>query len=292
MASKVRIKNIIRDLEEIERECLPDSMRKTEGADGGQNPTNLDAYGATKRDLQNFLKELEEGIAERDKVLEEFGRCQKAIELRTANDKLLETCKSKYKELQGIYEKEASKKKPKYTPEDLESMGNLVKLFGDEIEDLENAHNKRGKEKKQTFARDLKDQRMADRDAKVAEAKREGREIEPEQAQPISAQTQAFMERKAEHDLQFGKAQDEILDGVKRLRNIADGMNNELDAQDLMINDIEKQMDKVNDKFKVSNKQLKALVRETGGTSRWCVLLFLFVILIALVGYMFNLFTF
>jgi len=292
MASKVRIKNMIRDLEEIERECLPDSMRKTEGADGGLNPSNMDAFAATKRDLQNFLKELEDGINERDKVLEEFGRCQKAIELRTANDKLLETCKSKYKELQAIYEKEASKKKPKYTPEDLESMGNLVKLFGEEIEDLENGHNKRGKEKKQTFARDLNDQRKAEKAEKAAEAKREGREPEPEQAQPISAQTQAFLERKAEHDLEFNKAQDEMLDGVKRIRGIAEGIGNELEAQELMINDIDKQMDKVNDKFKVSNKQLKALVRATGGTSRWCVLLFLFIILIALIGYMFNLFTF
>jgi hypothetical protein len=162
MASKVRIKNMIKDLEEIERECLPDSMRNPQGAEGGQNETNLDAFGAVKRDLQNFLKELEAGIAERDKVLEEFGRCQKAIELRTENDKLLERCKGKYKELQGIHEKEAAKKKPKYTPEDLESMGNLVKLFGEEMDDLENAHNKRGKEKKQTFARDLRDQRLAD----------------------------------------------------------------------------------------------------------------------------------
>jgi len=291
MASKVRIKNMIRDLEEIERECLPDSMRKTEGADGGQNPTNMDAFAATKRDLQNFLKELEDGINERDKVLEEFGRCQKAIELRTANDKLLETCKKKYNELQGIYEKEASKKKPKYTPEDLESMGNLVKLFGEEIEDLENGHNKRGKEKKQTFARDLQGQRMAEKAERADEAKRQGRDPEPEQAQPMSAQTPAFMERKAESDVQFAKAETEMLEGVIRLHGIADGIGNELQAQELIIEDIDKQMDKVNDKFKVSNKQLKALVRATGGTSRWCVLLFLFIILIALIGYMFNLFT-
>jgi t-SNARE complex subunit (syntaxin) len=128
--------------------------------------------------------------------------------------------------------------------------------------------------------------------AKQDQARKEGREPEPEAQQPISAQTQAFLERKAEHDLEFGKAQEEMLDGVKRLNQLAQGIGNELDAQELMITDIDKQMDKVNDKFKVSNKQLKKLVRDTGGTSRWCVLLFLFVILIALVGYMFNLITF
>eukprot|EP00475_Leptophrys_vorax_P006210 TRINITY_DN13817_c1_g1_i1.p1 TRINITY_DN13817_c1_g1~~TRINITY_DN13817_c1_g1_i1.p1 ORF type:complete len:293 (+),score=84.16 TRINITY_DN13817_c1_g1_i1:26-904(+) len=292
MTSRVKIKNLIRDLEVIERECLPDSMRKNDDGEGGQNQSNVDAFTAAKRDLGNLLKELEEGIMERDKVVEEFGRCQKSVELRTANEKLLGSCTSKYEDLKSIYEKEASKKKPKYSEEQLKAMGEFVQLAGEEMQSLENAHNKRGKEKKQTFARDLRDQRAADRAVQVELARNEGREIEPQQNQPVSAQTQAFLEQKAEHDLEFGKDQDDILQGVIRLRLLAEQIGNELDAQDLMINDIDKEMDTLVDKFKVSNKQLKALVRDSGGTSRWCVLLFLFIILIALVGYMFNLISF
>lgn len=195
---------------------------------------------------------------------------------------------------------------PKYTPEDLDSMKNLVTLYGDEIVELERAHNNRGKEKKQDFARNMRDQRRAERifsyseilisliigDAADSQARAEGRPPEVGRPQPVTAQTQAFLERKAEHDLEFAKAEDEMLEGARRLRGIAEGINTELEAQEMIINDIEKQMDKVDSKFKVSNKALKKLVRETGGTSRWCVILVLFLILLGLVGYMFNLFSF
>lgn len=109
MANKVKLKNMIRDLEQIERECLPESMRQGDKVEGDNQ--QLDAFGAAKRDLMNFLKDLEEGIKERESILAEFGRCQKAIEIKSANDKLLDSAKKKHKELTIAYEKEAGKKK-------------------------------------------------------------------------------------------------------------------------------------------------------------------------------------
>jgi hypothetical protein len=56
-----------------------------------------------------------------------------------------------------------------------------------------------------------------------------------------------------------------------------------------MMEDIDQQMDKVSSRLKVSNKRLKQLVAETGGTARYCYLLTTLIILLALVGYIVNL---
>jgi hypothetical protein len=279
---------MIAELEVIEKECLPDSMRQN---DKGNSPNEkLDAFVATRRDLGLMMKELEDGIKERDAVFEEFGRCAKVVELKSANDRMLERVKEKHKELTTIYEKEASKRKSKYTPEDLDSMKNIVSLFGEEITDLENDHNKRKKEVKEDFARKLRDQRKAEREKLMQEAKAAGKELDPVKAEPLSAQTMAFLEKKAEHDIKFQEKEEEMYQGVVRLRGIAEGINTEIQAQEVMLNDIEKQMDKVDQKFKVSNKMLKKFVKESGGGTRWCVLIFLFLVFLALVGYMFNFF--
>lgn len=284
MASRYKIRVLIQDLEQIERECLPESQRVNETAASGAK--DLDAFKIAKRNLTNFTKELEEGIEEREKVIEEFGRCPRAVELRQRNEALMKSVDAEYTNLKKAYEKEASKRKNKMSEEDKESLKTLVELFGERISDLKDRAAGRQKEKKLDFARNLMVSRAEEREREMKEL---GKKFpDPKETGPLSQQTQEFLTRKEAHDADFDRKLDHIQGGIQRVGNIARDIGNELDVQEKMMEDIDTHMDAVDAKFRANNRQLKRLVAQSGGNSRICILMTLLLVLFALVAYIFN----
>jgi hypothetical protein len=83
---------------------------------------------------------------------------------------------------------------------------------------------------------------------------------------------------------------DQILSKLFGLGNIANDINAELKSQNDQLDDLENHMTKVDDNLKKNNRMLKKFVEQSGGGTRWCILIFLFLILMGLIGYIFNLF--
>jgi len=81
---------------------------------------------------------------------------------------------------------------------------------------------------------------------------------------------------------------DEILRGMTELKDIATTMSIEIKTTTELANQVGEAMDNTIANFKSSNQRLKEILEESGGLTRWCPMLICVILLIALVGYMFN----
>jgi len=108
--------------------------------------------------------------------------------------------------------------------------------------------------------------------------------------QPLTEQEQKFYtevdEAKAEQDLML----DDIMKGMSELKSIAIDMNTSIKTTTAMIEEIDEKMDGTIANFKTANKRLQEILEESGGMSRWCPMLICIILLLALVGYMFQMF--
>ena len=108
---------------------------------------------------------------------------------------------------------------------------------------------------------------------------------------------------------------DVISQGLDDLQELAIDMNKELDTQKVLLEETDIQMDKTKDKFQQANVQLKDILDRSGaclsflflhmsnqdlvdclmllslgGMTRWCPFMVCMIFLLALVGYMVNIF--
>lgn len=283
MASASKIRGLIRELESIEKECLPQGQINPGAVDGG---VSVSPFEAAKESLVLTLQELDEGVAERTRVLEEQGRGQKAIELRHLNQKLLEKAKHDYEDLKRIHAKEVGKTgfiKSKYTAEELARWEEFMGIFAEKINAIETEHMSRANKGKRNDAARRMQAERAERNANGGGAARGG-------GGQASEQTQAFLNQVQEHDQKFDLMAAEILSGVQKLRAQAEDINVELDVQDKQIEELDEVMDMVENKFIRNNKQMKELLEKTGGSANWCFRITLFVVFMGLIAYMLNIF--
>jgi len=105
---------------------------------------------------------------------------------------------------------------------------------------------------------------------------------------PLSEQQQAFIQESIERDQLLDQKLDVILQGVKQLGQIAYDVNEELVKQEVMLDEIEQKMDKLQDKLESRNAQMKKILEASGGAQRWCPILILAVIFLALLGYIYT----
>jgi len=71
---------------------------------------------------------------------------------------------------------------------------------------------------------------------------------------------------------------------------MATDINQELDKQNAMLDEVEHKIDNVTDKLVSRNAQMKKILEDSGGIQRWCPVLILLIILLALLGYIYTAF--
>jgi len=107
-------------------------------------------------------------------------------------------------------------------------------------------------------------------------------------AAPMSAQEQAFMEQRDQAYVE----QDEILDiiskGLDELLEIGEDINKTLVLQEHMLDEVEKKVERNIVLLQGANQRLKTMLEETGGLERWCPILILGIVLLALIGYIYT----
>ena len=87
---------------------------------------------------------------------------------------------------------------------------------------------------------------------------------------------------------QQDKMLEEISRGLDELKEIATEANKHLTIQKAMLDQVDEKMDQTIKGFKTANQRLKTMLDESGGMSRWCPVIICLVVLLALVGYIFN----
>jgi len=82
--------------------------------------------------------------------------------------------------------------------------------------------------------------------------------------------------------------QSEIEKGVDELKQISISIGKNLKTQEAMLKEADEKIDRNIEKVKNANARLAEIVEASGGMTRWCPILICVVVLLALVGYIFN----
>jgi len=140
-----------------------------------------------------------------------------------------------------------------------------------------------------------REERRAKREKRKKGKKEDGEldELGDDGKEPVqmSAQEQAFMEARdvalAEQDLII----DEISKGLDELLELGEDMNKTIQMQNHMLAEVEKKVDSNLEKLRNVNQRLKTILDQTGGLERWCPMIVLAIVLLALGGYIFTITT-
>ena len=79
--------------------------------------------------------------------------------------------------------------------------------------------------------------------------------------------------------------------GLDDLKDLADGMNKNFDVQSAMLGEVKLNLDNQTANMKTANMRLDDVLQRSGGVTRWCPRIIGLIILLALIGYLFQLFT-
>jgi len=237
------------------------------------------------------------------------GRDQATIRLYSDNSKVLKQAGETWQQMKDILMKDESKHR--LDDKQLADRKKIMTILAKEIQDLsnKNAHVKgpretaeqktlRGRQedraRKRREEKTKREERRKRREGKDGDTDKKNEpdiEILDEEmrpVQPISEQEQKFFDRVDEAKAEQDQMLDEIMKGMGDLKNIAIDMNMSIKTTEAMVEEIGDKMDGTIANFKTANKRLQEILEESGGLSRWCPMLICLIILIALVGYMFQ----
>jgi DNA repair exonuclease SbcCD ATPase subunit len=297
-----RLENMIVDLKVIKSTLLGQQVdeKRLEEMKG------FDDFQKKKMALNLFLGDLRkeiERLCEMKKNLgEEKDRDTNTIKLESANRKKLQEAMGMFNEVKKTLMADLKKHesgKSKLEEKDIEDRKQMVAVFAREIQELTKKNSRvkgvqgQASEEESELAksrREARRQKKEEEKARRARRKKKGEPEEPaEEPQPMSAEEQEFMKQ---HDQNI-KDQDELLDeiskGMDELKQIGLDMNKTLTIQNQMLEVIEEKVDINNEKLKNANKRLKDIMEQSGGMTVWCPRMICLVLLLGLLGYVFNL---
>jgi hypothetical protein len=309
---------MLTDLKVMRNDLLPDSKESQRDAELKE----MDPFTRAKTQLHDILRPLTKEVERLQELRSNApdGRDKATIQLYTENANKLKEAGDIWKSLKEIIQKDEAKKK--VDEKTITDRKKMVTILGKEIQDLsgKNAHIKPAKETEtlktlRGRAEEKGRRRREDRNRGRAKKKKEEEEQDEADAAagikkkkkkadegpavdiqdddmramaPASPEEDKFFamveEAKQEQDAML----DEILKGMTELKDIAVTMNTEIKVTTELANQIGEKMDDTIATFKSSNARLKEILDESGGLTRWCPMLICVILLIALVGYMFN----
>jgi len=310
---------MLNDLKVMRNELLPESQDAQRDAELKE----MDPFTRTKTLLHDILRPLAKEVERLHELRLKApdGRDKNTIQLYTENASKLKEAGDLWTKMKEIIQKDEAKKKVE--EKTLNDRKKMMTILAKEIQDLsnKNAHVRAPAKESETLnalrgraeekgRRRREDRQRRDRKKKKEEAEQdaadeaagkkkkkktgeEGPDVDIQEdelrpMQPASAEEEKFFAQVEEAKQEQDAMLDEIIKGMTELKDIATTMNIEIKATTELANQVGDAMDNTIATFKSSNQRLKEILDETGGLTRWCPMLICIVLLIALVGYLFN----
>jgi len=291
------------DLNVIRAELLPDEKEKARQ----EEMKTFDDFQRKKHSLNTLLQDIHKDVDRLNELRKRLGHEERdttTIRLQSDNNERLHEALEQFNALKDQLQKDSQKTgKKKLSEKELADRRHLVVLLGEDIKELTNQNSRvkvpidedeavvaqRIERRKQ---RDLEARERREKSRKSRKSKNESGIDEGDFAEmnniPVSAQEVAFEEKVAHNMADQDKMLAEISAGLDELKELATEANKQLTVQKAMLEQVEEKMEDTTRQFKTANKRLKNLLEESGGMSRWCPLLLLAVVILALVGYAFH----
>jgi len=178
---------------------------------------------------------------------------------------------------------------------ELTEQNNRVKESGPKtVDELSAAADRAAESKQQPGGRKGRSDRAARKERRDAK-KGKGGAMELDDSdfrdiKPASEQEQKFMDQVQANVKEQDEMLDEISKGLDELKELSIDMNKQLTIQNQMIGEVSDEMDKTIEKFKSANGKLKDILDDQGGMTRWCPMIVCICLLLALLGYLFQMF--
>jgi len=303
-----KLANIIKDLDQIEK----DMGSAETNIKRGEEMKGFDDFQKAKAELNYFLADLSKEMNVLDEMKKSTADGQRdtnQIKMMGENAKKLKKGTDMWNALKKQLaedEKRFEKGKLKgMEAKDMEERAKSLQLLGDEIVHLANRNSRVRPISDSISDPTLRERREARRERKKerqrarAERRRKrgkssaGEEDDKdsdEDGEPkaMSQEEQEFMKKHEENLADQDELLSEIEKGVDELKQISISIGRNLKTQEAMLKEADEKIDRNIEKVKNANARLAEIVEASGGMTRWCPILICLVVLIALVGYIFN----
>lgn len=313
MAETRKIGVIVADLKKMKVALVGEDGDGTELTE--EELKTMDKFQKKKRELNLALKRLREDTAKLTELRRAKGDepDKNVIALMAENNKTIQTSGEAWKELKRILQDDSKNEKmaKKLGEKELSNRTRTIELLGQEIcnltalnsrvkdsgpkntEELTQSTNKLDSVKKDSSRKTDRQNRRkerrgggkADKDGAIKLDDTDFRDVTPS-----SPQEQKFMDQVQANVAEQDEMLDEISKGLDELKELSLDMNKQLTMQNAMINEVSDEMDKTIEKFKTANGRLKDILDDQGGMTRWCPMIICLCLLLALAGYLFNMF--
>jgi methyl-accepting chemotaxis protein len=315
MADTRKIGVIVADLKKMKVALVGEDGDGTELTE--EELKTMDKFQKKKRELNITLKKLREDTAKLTELKRAKGdeRDKNVIGLMADNNKTIHAAGEQWKELKQILQDDSKNEKmaKKLGEKEISNRSRTIQLLGQEIcdltalnnrvkdsgpknvEELTQATNKTDSKKDSGRKTDRQNRRKARGGAGKTGASGKGGAMELDDSDfrdvaPASQQEQKFMDQVQANVDDQNEILDQIAKGVDELKELSLDMNKQLTLQNTMIGEVSDEMDKTIEKFKSANGKLKAILDDNGGMTRWCPMIVCLCLLLALAGYLFNMF--
>lgn len=293
---------MIRKLEEIKVEMIPEENDKEEEERKKRELKKLDPWERKKLELNTKLAKLRQDVGDLQDIRAKMGqdhRDKVVIKLQVANSRLLKECKDGLAELVRLLDKAANRRFKKIPPNVLEQRYQATEQFGNEVVDLGRKNAKTGDtsgldnaivarvtrnrvEQKREERRQKREQRTKNRRKRRGEAEEVGEVVQ------MSEQEQIFMDKVEANVQEQNELLDQLSATMDTLHQLGTDMNKEIKKQGKMIDELDVDLDRNMEKLKTGNQKLKEILKESGGMNKWCPYLCCAVLLLGMVGYIWN----
>ena len=281
------VDSLLKDVEVIEVACVGSTRNNQSNED-----SKLDEFQQYKMKLNSVITKIKSDIKIKQGIEDRVGTNLESIKLKKSISKQFELAKRIQTKMESAHNDQQREfdNYPSHTElsgEELQSRQELMVLMK---QDLEYTHSQFDPSQTQTMddhGFNLGRQAWRKRKEKRRDID-EYKGYNDYNPQPITKKQQQFIQESIERDAVFYDKLNQIEAGVKVLGVMADGIDKELDMQTLMLEEMEEKVDDITDRLEQSNNKIKEIL--DNNKHRWCPIMILCIILLALVGYIWNAF--
>lgn len=195
------------------------------------------------------------------------------------------------RDLDAIYNKEASKRKSKFSPDELELRRNMRDALAAEVEAMRD-------QQKGKYAPGFQGRKLASLEDSelitgannpVHENGKAGPRVSTQRNMEMTDVQRQQLQQIKERDQQFNTMLDDVSKGLDTLKDIAVAQNEEVKRQNIMLEGLATNIDRVHEKVSNVNASLKEKLEELGGADKMCMNMICLVLLLGMIGIVYKL---
>ncbi|KAJ3391206.1 hypothetical protein HDU92_009161 [Lobulomyces angularis] len=313
------MRDAMRRLNIIYEACAPEAIAEKAAEKG------LDEFTRTKKKINQDVKQVRQALKEREVLIQRHGTSSETAEASYHVRILLRSINEDITRLKALYEKDEKKKGKKRLPEDeLKARKEIVELCGQHLAECDDMEKRRFLEKngvdrsellqggtgvstavqvRRPYGTDFSQEKMEVNDTRKALFEGTTDKGRKKKADQELVTDDPFVSKlpeiDVEEDFKLMNEKNKLIDkdledigfGVQKLKEIAQGMNQELDAQNDALRDLEKDVDKALDGVDNINIRLKQVVDKMMTGDRFMINCILLCVILGLVAFIASIFT-